>query len=96
MWQTADASVKTLTLTLNDEYNNKVVPVYQSNGTTIVRDIDFILNYNNSLYLNQYNKTWVWVEISWFDDTTYANSVIWNSQTKTTTINNKANNDWKN
>lgn len=94
VWQTADASVKTLTLTLNDAYNNKVVPVYQSNGTTIVRDIDFILNYNNSLYLNQYNKTWVWVEISWFDDSTYANSVIWNSQTKTTTINNKANNDW--
>ena len=91
VWQTADASVKTLTLTLNDTYNNKVVPVYQSNGTTIVRDIDFILNYNNTLYLNQYNKTWVWVEISWFDDSTYANSVIWNSQNKSTTINNKAN-----
>ncbi len=94
VWQIADASTKTLTLTLNDAYYNKIIPVYQSNGFTPVRTIDFNLNYNNSLYLNQYNKTWDWIEISWIDDSVYANSVIWNSQTKTSTISSKINNDW--
>lgn len=90
----ADGTQKTLTFSLRDEYLNKVVPVYQSNWTTLIRSITLTSNYNNSLYLNQYNKTWAWVEVSGFDDSVYSNSLIWNSQTKSTTVNNKANNDW--
>jgi hypothetical protein len=73
----ADGTQKTLTFSLRDQYLNRVVPVYQSNGITPIRTLTFGLNYNNNLHLNQYNKTWAWVEISWFDDFIYANSIIW-------------------
>lgn len=94
VWQVADGSTKSLTYTLKDDYGNKIIPVYRSNGTTLQRSIEFILNYNNSLYLNQYNKLWSWVDISWVDNPALVASTIWTNINKNVTITDKNNNDW--
>lgn len=52
-WLVADWTNKNLTISLSDIYWNQVVP-----APAISRTIDFNFNYNNSLYLNQYNQSW--------------------------------------
>ncbi|MDD2907715.1 MAG: hypothetical protein PHH98_03685 [Candidatus Gracilibacteria bacterium] len=91
--QFADANTKTLTFTLKDDYGNNIIPVYESNGTTLIRNVAYTLDYNNSLYLNQVNKIGAGVEISGIDDSVYVNSSIGVGQNKLSTISSKANND---
>ncbi len=91
--EVADWSTKNLTIRLRDVYENKVVPVYENNWTTKLRDVTLKWVYNNSLYLDQVNNSWIWVEVSWFDNNTFENSIIWDAKEKSTTINDKANND---
>ncbi|MDD3145139.1 MAG: hypothetical protein PHV23_03415 [Candidatus Gracilibacteria bacterium] len=91
--QVADGSTKSLTYTLKDDYGNKIIPVYRSNGTTLQRSIEFILNYNNSLYLNQYNKLGSGVDISGVDNPALVASTIGTNVNKNVTITDKNNND---
>ena len=49
----ADGTVQSLEATLRDTYWNNIVP-----ATGISRVIDFNLNGNNSLYMNQYDTSW--------------------------------------
>ncbi len=49
----ADGSQKNLTINLKDIYGNVIIP-----ATWISRTIDFNFNVNNSLYLDQYTRTW--------------------------------------
>jgi hypothetical protein len=92
--ETADWSEKTLTVTLNDAYNNKIIPVYLSNWTTLKRSVSLKLNYDNSLRLNQFDNTWVWVTLTKFDSNSHYNSSLNNNVTDTTTITEKTNIDW--
>lgn len=93
-WQTLNWITRSLTYTLKDDYSNKIIPVYKSDWSTLVRDLQFILNYNNSLYLDQYNKLWSWVDISWVDNPALVASTIWTNINKNVTITDKNNNDW--
>jgi len=49
----ADGTNKSLEITLEDIYGNDIVP-----ATGIGRNISFDFNTNNSLYLNQYTRSW--------------------------------------
>jgi hypothetical protein len=53
----ADGSEHTLSIHLKDQYGNNVIPVYQSNGTTLLRSVTLTTNYSNDLYMNQYTKS---------------------------------------
>ena len=95
VWQEISGNSKQLTINLKDDYNNKIIPVFQADWITPVRTIDFTVNYDNSLYLNQYNKTWdSWVDIAWADDNSFLPTSIWLNQSNINTISNKLNNDW--
>lgn len=52
-WNIANWQVRDLSITLKDQYNNWIVP-----ASWINRTIDFNWNVSNSMYLNQYTKTW--------------------------------------
>lgn len=93
--QIADWSEKTLTVQLKDIYDNKVTPVYKEDWITLVRSLNITAYYDNDLYLDQLASSWPpWVDLTWFDSTTYWNSTIWTNKTKSTVINDKNNNDW--
>lgn len=49
----ADGTEKNLTITLEDNYWNIIIP-----ASWITRTIDFNFNVDNELYLNQYTRTW--------------------------------------
>lgn len=92
--EVADWQVSTLWIKLLDVFNNEIVPVKQSDGSTIVRNVNITANYTNDLHTDQLNDAWAWVEISWIDDTLYTDWIIWASTNKSMTIANTWNNDW--
>ena len=53
----ADGESNIITLSLRDIYGNKIIPVYQSDSLTKVRDVSIKMDYDNDLYLNQYTKS---------------------------------------
>jgi hypothetical protein len=91
----ADGEVNVMTLALRDMYWNKIIPVYQSNGTTKVRDVSLELNYDNDLYINQYRKTWESaVAIKWVTDSSYTSASIQSGVDKINTITDKWETSW--
>jgi hypothetical protein len=92
--EVADWISNKLTATLNDTYYNKIIPVYKSDWITLLRSVTLRANYNNSLRLDQFNNSWIWVESTWFDNISYVDTIFWINQNKQTTITAKANNDW--
>ena len=91
----ADGEVNTLTLSLRDMYGNKIIPVYQSNGTTKVRDVSIQMNYDNDLYLNQYTKSGEsWVSIKGPTDGWYNPASIQFGADKTNTLTDKSQISW--
>jgi hypothetical protein len=51
----ADGKEQRFQIALFDRYNNKILPVKESNGTQ-VRSVDTRVQYSSDLYLDQYNK----------------------------------------
>lgn len=74
IWNTADWSINNLTLRLRDQYWNKIIP-----NTSINRTIDFDFNVTNSLYLNQYEKTWDSVFLNTTNDSSFTNKLTTSS-----------------
>ncbi len=95
VWNVAQAKVNKVTLLLRDKYNNKIVSVYRSDWTTIIRKVWVKVNYNNNLYLDQYKKSWnSWVKIKWFNDTSYSYSSIWDNKINSKVTSDKSLNTW--
>lgn len=88
-----DGNTDTLSISLRDAYNNNIIPVDYQNWTDL-RNVTLKLNYENNLYLDQLNNTWIWVESTWFDNSTYNDMNIGVNQTKSTIISDVSNNDW--
>lgn len=77
----ADWSIRNLNFIIRDQFNNFVLPV------PWVRSLAFSVNYNNDLYLNQYNRNWnSWVEISPINWSTFTPWTMWSNRTNNTTI----------
>ncbi len=89
----ADWTNKNLTISLRDDFNNRIVPVYRSNWS-LLRSVNISFDYNNSLYLNQYSKIWEsWVSVTWVDNTNFSSLSIWQEKFSNT-ISSKTNNNW--
>lgn len=81
--QIANWNIININFILRDQFNNYILPV------PWVRNLTFALNYNNDLYLNQYNRTWnSWVEISPVNWSTFTPWTIWSNLINNTTISN--------
>jgi len=87
LWNSiADWSGQIITLNLKDIYWNSISPVFESGWLNQLRTVSLAINYDNSLYLNQFNNTWTWLLLSWFNTWPYWDSYIGNWHLKTTTI----------
>ena len=91
----ANWSEKELIVTLKDTYWNIIVPVKKADWTTAIRDVKLKINYDNSLYLNQYSLSWEsWINFTKFNNDNFNQWLItWNDLTNTTEIND-INNNW--
>jgi len=78
---------KILTVDLKDQFNNKIIPVEQSDWTP-ERDILLTANFTNTLYKDQYNLSWdSGIQLTEFDENIY--SFAWaNIVTPISNINN--------
>lgn len=92
----ADWDEKSIIFSPVDQYWNVIVPVKESNWTTIIRNLDFEFNYKNNLFLNQYKNTGdSWLQITWFDESSFSNAdTTFSEIIETTNISNITNNDW--
>jgi len=91
----ADWNQKVLSIALKDAYDNKIIPVYQLDWVNSIRTVTLRWNYDNDLYLDQLNNSWLsWVDSTWFDSSVYTNTAIWTNTNITTTLIDKTNNDW--
>lgn len=71
-WLIADWKEKSFTFKLTDKFSNEILPVKKADNSQI-RSVNFELNYDNDLYLNQYLQSWP----SWMDGT---NFYPWNNK----------------
>lgn len=69
----ADWQEKKFQFDLKDQYWNKILPVID--WSNIIRDLNFQLEYENNVKLNQYDGTWEWIIwtnfYSWDDNKLY-------------------------
>jgi len=73
---------------LKDQYWNKVVP-----APWINRKITIKVNYDNSVYLDQYHNTWTWgIKIKFKNNSLFNILTIWPNKNKGITYNNNINN----
>lgn len=74
----ADGTTKNLVITLKDNYWNAIVP-----ASWINRKVNIKYGYDNTMYLNQFLKTWNSVYTTEANDSNYSNNFwIWTSKTK--------------
>lgn len=81
----ADWTEKKFTFDLKDKYWNKILPV--KDWTKEIRSLNFQLEYENNVNLNQYNKTWDW--IVWSDFYNWDTSPIFYDKFENTDLNQK-------
>jgi len=83
-WEIAEAVWQRVLIKLRDTYNNIIVPVYESDWTTIVKKVWVQLDYtNDEFFLDQYKKSWdSAVKIMWITDSDYDFSLTNTSTTK--------------
>ena len=59
LWDIADGTSNNIDMELYDVYGNEIIPV------PTIRTVTTYLDYDNSLYLDQYNLSWIsWVDIN--------------------------------
>lgn len=63
--QIANWNPNSFTFDLKDKWWNPIIPV-KTSSWWIVRDLNFSTYYDNSLYLDQYKKVWVWITTTWY------------------------------
>lgn len=85
-WEIADGKARPLTINLEDNYWNDIIP-----ANWINRTVDFYFDVDNTTDLDQYSKTW-WDAI--FLDTPNDNNNFINRLTSSSNFNSQTSSDW--